>query len=205
MSSHYARLKEELDAKQHELQEQQATVDSIEKLTRELEAQKKALAAKAAEIDSRQNEVSAMQHRLEALTAVESVINDAMHTKSSTQDVLQHVIENSIRSDHMTGSEIVQTALRTAIAVNGRTRNDNLRDFLVDLIVDEGSLDAAMDAGMESLGVDDAVKHILAVVLGHGAGLAYLEDCIKQAAEAKANERPAVMDSWGRAKENQGL
>lgn len=201
MSSHFARLKDELDAKQHELHEQQATVDSIEKLTRELEAQKQALAAKAAEIDSRQNEVSAMQHRLEALFAVVPAINDAMHTKSSTEDIVRHVIKNAIRSDHVTGSEILQTALSTAIAVNGRTRSDNLGDFLMDLIVDEGSLEAALSAAMENIGINNAVKHTLAAVISHGVTPQHLMDCIKKTMGA---EKPAVMDSWGRAKENQG-
>lgn len=167
MSSHLARLKEELDAKQHELQEQQSTVASIEKLTRELEAQKKALADKAAELDTRQNEVTAMQYRLEALAAVESAI------------------------DH-------------AIGINGRTRSDNLGDFLMDLIVDESSLEAAIDAAIQTLGVDDAVKHILTAVIGHGLNPHHLVDCIKKIMETVAAEKPAVMDSWGCAKENQG-
>lgn len=178
MSSHFARLKEELDA------------------------QKKALAAKAAEVNARQNEVKAMQHRLEALETMELAMNDAMHSKSGTQDVIQQVIERAIHSDHMTGSEVVQKILNTAIAVNGRTRNDNLGDFLMDLIVDEGSLEAAIEAAMEN--VNDAVKHILAALIGHGVGPVHLNECIKKIMGAMADEKPAVVDSWGHAKENQG-
>lgn len=179
MSTHYARLKEELDA------------------------QKKALSTKAAELDTRQNEVRAMQHRLEALTAVEAAISDAMHTKSSTQDTVQYIIETVIHSDHMTGSEIMQTVLDTVVAVNGRTRSDNLGDFLMDLIVDEGSLDAAIEGAIENLGINDAVKHILAAVIGHGVGPVHLTECIKTM-DAMADEKPVVVDNWGVRKENQG-
>ena len=103
----------------------------------------------------------------EALTAIENAINDAMNTKSSTEDIVRHVIENAIRSDHMTGSEISHMALDTAIAVNGRTRNDNLGDFLMDLIVDEGSLEAAGEVeggdGGDQVEDDVVVKHVVGV------------------------------------------
>lgn len=159
MSSHVARLKEELHAKQHELQEQQAAIEEIEKLTRELEAHQKALVAKSEEYGSRQDEVRSMQNRLDALTAVESAVNAAMKTKSSTQDVVKHVVEAAIRSDHMTGSEIVQATLSTAMQVNGSTRGDFLDDVLMDLLVDDDSMRAAVEAAMDnSADVHDVVE-----------------------------------------------
>ncbi|KAK7702552.1 hypothetical protein SLS64_009515 [Diaporthe eres] len=180
MSSHFAKLKQELDAKQHELQKQQSTVETIEKLTKELEAQKQALAAKAAELENQQNEVKVMRKRLDTLTAVEPVISAAMHTKSSTQDVVKHVIENAIHSDHMTSSEIVQITLDTAMHANGRTRDANLEDFLIDLIIDEDSLDAAIDTAMQNFDTIDVVEHTLRFADLNGASARNVTDCFRK-------------------------
>lgn len=180
MSSHFAKLKQELDAKQHELQKQQSTVETIEKLTKELEAQKQALAAKATELENQQNEVKVMRKRLDTLNTVEPVISAAMHTKSSTQDVVKHVIENALRSDHMTSSEIVQTTLDAAMHANGRTRDANLEDFLIDLIVDEDSLDAAIDTAMDNFDINDVVEHTLRFANLNGVSPGQLTDCFKK-------------------------
>lgn len=179
MSSHFARLKEDLDAKQLDLQEEQAAVESIEKLRKELEAQEKALVAKSTELYNRQREVTSMQQRLDTLTAVEPGITAAMHTKSSTQDVVRHVIENAIRGDHMTGSEIVQMTLDTAMHVNGRSRDANLDDFLIDLIVDEKSVGAAVDAAAENLNIYHVLQRTVATAMRNGERSANLEDCFK--------------------------
>lgn len=195
MSSHCAKLKQELDAKQHELQKQQSTVETIEKLTRELEAQKKALASKAAELDKQQNEVSVMRKRLDTLTAAEPAINAAMHTKSSTHDVVKHVIENALRSDHMTSSEIVQATLDTAMHVNGRTRDANLEDFLIDLIVDEDSLDAAIDTAMENFDINYVVEHTLKFANLNGVSPAHLTSCFNKTMAAIVGENGTAAES----------
>jgi myosin heavy subunit len=170
MSSHFSRLREELDARQSELHEKEATVESIKKLTQELEAQKRALVAKSAELDDHQKEVKRMQTRLDALVAAEPAIASAMSTKSSTTDVVRHVVECAIRSDHLTGSDIVRLALGVAMQVNGRTRGDNIDDILIDLIDDEQGLKAAIESAMANFaGVKDVVKCALDTALEHGA------------------------------------
>ncbi|KAH8767470.1 hypothetical protein F5883DRAFT_671081, partial [Diaporthe sp. PMI_573] len=170
MSSHFSRLREELDARQSELHEKEATVESIKKLTQELEAQKRALVVKSAELDDRQKEVKRMQTRLDALVAAEPAIASAMSTKSSTTDVVRHVVECAIRSDHLTGSDIVRLALGVAMQVNGRTRGDNIDDILIDLIDDEQGLKAAIESAMANFaGVKDVVKCALDTALEHGA------------------------------------
>lgn len=166
MVSHLSRLKEELDSKKHELQEQQAAVESIEKLTRELEAQKQALAAKSADLSNRQNEVTAMKERFQKLAALEPAINAAMHTKSGTQDVAREVIERGLRSDHLTSGEIVRTTLSTAMQINGRSRRDNLDDLFDEIVTDNDSIQAAIESAMEnSADVNDVVKSALVTAI----------------------------------------
>lgn len=189
MSSHFARLKEDLDAKQHDLQEQQAAVDSIAKLTRELEAQKKALVAKSTELENRQGEVRAMQKRLDALAAVAPALNAAMHTKSSTEDVVKHAVESAIRSDHMTASEIVQMALNTAVGINGRIHSDNLEDLLIDLIFDADSLNTAIQAAMHNFDVNPVVYHTLSIATSRGGASVHLTDCINKTLAALRDEK----------------
>lgn len=210
MSSQYAKLKEELDAKKQELQRQQATIDSIEQVTRELEAQKqefetqkqaieaqkqslekqaaelinrqkevRALEAQAADLINRQREVRIIQKRLDALAAVEPAINAAIQTRSSTLDVVKHVVETAIRSDQMTASEIVQTTLDTAIHVNGRSRSDNLEDFLIDLIKNEKALEVAIDMAMDNFAdINDVVVSTLAVALSRGWTIPALRESV---------------------------
>lgn len=169
MSTQFTKLKEELDAKQHEVQQEQGTLDSIEKLTKELEAQKQALETQAAEVINRQKEVRIIQKRLDALAAVESAVDTAIHTKSSTVDAVKHVVETAIQSDQMTANEIVQTTLKTAMRVNGRSRSANLEDFFVDLVDDEKSLEVAIETAMENFAdVNDVVVSTLAVALSKG-------------------------------------
>lgn len=169
MSTQFTKLKEELDAKQHEVQQEQGTLDSIEKLTKELEAQKQALETQAAEVINRQKEVTIIQKRLDALAAVESAIDTAIHTKSSTVDAVKHVVETAIQSGQMTANEIVQTTLKTAMHVNGRSRSANLEDFFVDLVDDEKSLEVAIETAMENFAdINDVVVSTLAVALSRG-------------------------------------
>lgn len=168
--SRLARLQEELEACQSEIHEREAAVESIRKITDELEAQKKAVEAKAAELNGRQNEVTAMQTRVDALIAAEPAINAAMRSKSSTTDVVVHVLEQSIRSDHLTASDTVRLALGVTMRINGRNRGDNIEDLLVDLIKDQEGLKAAIESAMASFaGVNDVVKCALATALEHGA------------------------------------
>lgn len=195
MSSHFARLKEELDAKQHELQEEQATVESIEKLTKELEAQKKALLAKSEELRNRQDQVKSMQNRLNALTAVESAVDAAMNSKSSTQDVLRHVIEQAIRSDHLSANEIVKTTLNTAMDINGRSRSDNLCDLFVDLVDDDNSLQAAIEGAMTGFAnVNEVVACALGCAMENGANAANLEQRVIETVHAKLGKTPSTAE-----------
>ncbi|KAJ0116671.1 hypothetical protein J7T55_009821 [Diaporthe amygdali] len=148
--SHIARLREEFDAKEHELQEREQTIASIRQVTTELEQQKKKLGEKIISLDNQQREILVLQDRLDALLSLEPTIDAAMRTKSNTEDVVKHVVENAIRSDHMTASEIVQSTLNTAMGFNGRTRSDNLDDIFIDLIDGDDSLKAAIESAMES-------------------------------------------------------
>jgi hypothetical protein len=172
--SSLARLKEELQASQSELHEKEATIEAIrklaEKLDAERQAQKQALIAKSTELDSRQIKVKEMQTRLNALTAAEPAINAAMCSKSSAMDLLAHVIEQSIRSDHVAATDIVRLALGVAIRTNGRTRADNVEDLLVDLIEDQECLKAAIESAMATFAsTADIVKCSISTALKHGA------------------------------------
>lgn len=133
----------------HELQEQQATVESIEKLTQELEAQKQALVAKSTELNNQQDEMKAMQTRLNALTTIDSALDAAMHSKSSTEDVIKHVIEKAMRSGHMDGGEIMQTVFKTEFRVNGRSRGHGIDDFFVDLVKGDDSMRVVIEAALK--------------------------------------------------------
>lgn len=152
----------------HELQEQQATVESIEKLTQELEAQKQALVAKSTELNNQQDEMKTMQSRLNALTAIDSAIDAAMHSKSSTQDVIKHVIEKAMRSEHMDGGEIVQTVFKTEFRVKGRSRGHGIDDFFLELIKGDDGMRVAIEAALKKT---SDVKHVdhAALTAGHGA------------------------------------
>lgn len=152
----------------HELQEQQATVESIEKLTQELEAQKQALVAKSTEINNQQDEMKAMQSRLNALTTIDSAIDAAMHSKSSAEDVIKHVIEKAMRSEHMTGCEIVQTVFKTVFRVNGRSRGHGIDDFFIDLVNDDDNMRLAIEAALKKSANVKVVDHAV-LAAGHGA------------------------------------
>lgn len=214
MSSRIVRLKGELDVKLHELREQNVTAQTIEKLTRELEAEKKVLVEKSVELKNRQNEVTTMQNRLEALTtvesmqnrlktlvAVESIIDNAMHTKSATEDVVNQVMERAIRSDHMSGSEIVKTVLNTAIHVNGNTRDNILYDFLFDLIDDEDGLKTAISSIIGSFGVDEVLKHTLITAMKNSWSPTTLNESLDKAVDTilgkKANSVEASEPTEG--------
>lgn len=181
MSSHLTKLLDEIVAKQNKILEQQATVDSIEKLTRELEAQKKALAGKATELEAQRKEVRVMQIRLDALTAVDPAINNAMHTKSGTQDVVKHVVEKAMCSEHMTGSEIVQTVLSTEMNFHGRYRGHVLDDFFIDLVNDDDSMKAAVEAVIweNNISVNDVVQHALVAGLNANNVVGLRENILK--------------------------
>ncbi|KAI7781520.1 hypothetical protein LA080_014696 [Diaporthe eres] len=183
MSSHFAKLKEDLAAKQLELQEEQAAVESIEKLTRELEAQKKALMEKLTALDDRQEEVRTMQKRLDALAAVEPAMSAAMHTKSTTEDVVKHAVENAIRSDHMTAGEIVRLILNTASHINGYPRCHNLQYIFRDLIVDGESVDAAIVGAIRSSNIYDVLQHTLGTAFVNGESSMNLESFFKKEME----------------------
>lgn len=177
---------EDLDAKQHELEEQQAAVNSIAK---ELETQKKALVAECTGLQNREREVRAMRKRLDALATVEPAMTAAMHTKSSTEDVVKHAVENAIRSDHMTASEIVQMALNTAVGINGRIHSDNLEDLLIDLIFDADSLKTAIQAAMHNFDVNPVVYHTLLIATRRGEASVHLKECINKTLAALRDEK----------------
>lgn len=174
MSSHFARLKVELDAKQQELQDQQQTVESIKKVTEELEAKKQALAAKAAELDDRQKDVQDMLIRLDALKAAEPAIDAAMQTKSTAIDLIAHVVTKAISGNHMSGSEIFKTLLNTMFQASGRIRAHTVDDFLVAVIDSDKDLNDIVkralvnrvNAGANAASLMESVAHTVYTVLG---------------------------------------
>lgn len=177
MSSHFARLKEELDAKQQELQHQEQAVESIKKITEELEAKKQALAAKAAELDDHQKDVKKFQARLDVLLAASPAVDAAMRTKESSTDLIKHVVTQAISGDHMSGSEIFQTVLNATAQLNGRSRADNLDDLLTAVVANDEDLNDIVKralvnrvkAGANSASLMESVAHTVYTVLGEKA------------------------------------
>lgn len=164
--SHIARLREEYDAKEDEIRMREPRFMEQKKALNEklasLQQEKCDLIKTLASIENQQHEALILKERLDALVALEPAIDAAMRTKSSSTDVLKHVIEHAIQSDHLSANEVVQTTLNTAMQLNGRTRSDNLDDLLIDLIDGTGSLRQAIRSAMERFAdVDDVVQQTL--------------------------------------------
>ncbi|KAL1869639.1 hypothetical protein Daus18300_005494 [Diaporthe australafricana] len=195
MPAHIGKLKEQLDAKVKQLQEREETIESIRKLAMGLEALKQKLSEKLAESENQQREVQTLQSRLEVLTAAEPVINAAMHTKSSTEDVVKHVVETAIQSDHLTASEIMNTTLDLSMQINGCTCGDNLGDFLFDSVDKEEALMADIESAMAKFAdANDVVKLVLKIALKNGTNVTELRMNIDETLDAMLGLKEVVTE-----------
>lgn len=163
--SHFAKLRQDLDAKEQELSE----------LTKQLEEKKRALADVSAGLNGRTDEVTTMKKRLDALAKIAPTLETAMERKTTSEDVVQHVLEAALRSGHLTSSDIVQFTVNIAKGLDGKNRADVLSEILADLVDDKLSLDAAVGVAIANFaGVNDVVKSALTWALANQANAADL-------------------------------
>lgn len=197
MTSHLSRLKaqleEQLIAKNRVVQDHGETIESLNKVTEELQAQKQKLTEKLTESENHKQEMQVLHSRLDALVAAEGVINAAMHTKSGTENLVRHVVEKALRSDHLTASNIMQTTLDLSMHVNGRTRSDEISDFLFDSVDKKEVLIADIESAMEKFAdANDVVKIVLQIALKQGSDVEHLRESVVEAVIAMLDKKEAM-------------